>query len=142
MVTLYTSAISFVTLVFQIINYYVPDQLTSYEYYYRDGILSTMRWAIAGLIVMFPAYLVTMKFLSASYHEEPSKRKLGVRKWLVYLTLLIAALIALVDLVSLIYTFLEGDLTMRFFLKVTTVFFMAGSIFYYYFTDIRAKHSN
>lgn len=140
MVTLYISAISFVTLVFQIINYYIPDQLNSY-YYSNDGILSTMRWAIAGLIVMFPSYLATMRFLGKTYKEDPEKRTVGVRKWLVYLTLLIAALITLGDLVSLLYTFLEGELTLRFFLKVATIFFMAGSIFYYYFTDIRSKQT-
>lgn len=135
MVGLYTSAISFITLVFQIINYYVPDALN--DYYSSESILGTMRWAIAMLIVFFPTYIISMKLLAKSYHMDPAKRMLGVRKWLVYFTMLVAALIILGYFVALIYSFLEGDLTLQFFLKILSVFFVAGSIFSFYFVDMK-----
>ena len=137
MVTLYASAISFITLTFQIINYYIPDQLN--DPYYRDSIVGTMRWAIAMLVVLFPTYLLAMRALNQGYAAEPGKRSLGIRKWLVYFTLFVAALIVLGNMVALIFNFLEGELTLRFFLKILTMVFVTGSIFYYYFTDIRVK---
>lgn len=137
--TLYTSAISFIALVFQFINYFIPDILeVGYYSGYRDSILGTMRWSLAALVIMFPAYLVTMRFLHKSYEADPEKKGLRIRKWLVYFTLFVAAVIILGDLVSLLYSFLEGELTIRFFLKVLTVFFVAGSTFYYYLVDIRS----
>jgi hypothetical protein len=39
--------------------------------------------------------------------------------------------------VSLINTFLGGELTLRFFLKVLTVLFVAGSIGGYYIWDLK-----
>src|SRR5438132_4874360 len=42
-------------------------------------------------------------------------------KWLIYLTLFVAALIIIGDLVSLIYNFLGGDVTIKFVLKALSV---------------------
>jgi hypothetical protein len=64
---------------------------------------------------------------------------LWIRKWLIYFTLFAAALIIIGDLVTLLNRFLEGELTVRFLLKVLAVFFVAGSVFYYYLWDLR-KH--
>ena len=40
------------------------------------------------------------------------------------------------DLVSLVYTYLQGDLTLRFVLKIASVFLIAGTIFYYYLRQL------
>ncbi|MEK7085265.1 MAG: DUF5671 domain-containing protein, partial [Patescibacteria group bacterium] len=66
---------------------------------------------------------------------------LRIRKWLVYFTLFAASLFIIGDLIALIYNFLQGELTVRFFLKILTVFFVAGSVFWYYFMDIRKHHT-
>ena len=67
----------------------------------------------------------------------PEKRNLRIRKWLIYFTLFAAALIIIGDLVALIFSLLGGELTVRFLLKVVTIFFVAGSVFYYYLWDLR-----
>lgn len=140
MATLYASAASFIALVFQFINYFIPDVLEM-NYYdgYRDGVLGVMRGSLAALVIMFPAYLIVMRVLNASYRADPEKRGLRIRKWLVYFTLFVAAIIILGNLVSLLYNFLEGELTARFSLKMLAVFFVAGSTFYYYLADIRGR---
>ncbi|MFH1246431.1 MAG: DUF5671 domain-containing protein, partial [Candidatus Liptonbacteria bacterium] len=139
MVTLYASAISFLTLSFQIINYFIPDQLVNYSGY-TQGVLDAIRWSISVLIVMFPAYLVTLRFVNKGYAEDPSRRALRIRKWLTYFTLFVAALIILGDIVVLLNILMQGELTVRVLLKILAVFFVAGSMLYYYLSDIRKQN--
>lgn len=131
-ITLYISAGSFIALLFQYINYWVEDQFSPFS-------AGSMRWAVAILIIVFPTYVFTMRFLQADYAKHPSKRDLRIRKWLIYLTLFLAALIMIGDLITLIYNFLEGDYTTGFLLKVLTVLLTVGAVFWYYYIDIR-KH--
>lgn len=135
-VTLYGSGGSFVALLFQYINVLIPDQL-EYSQWMRESAFGTIRFSIACLVVVFPVYLLTTRFLNKTYFENPSRRNLRIRKWLVYFTLFATALIIIGDLVSLIYNLLGGELTMRFLLKTLTVFFVAGSIFFYYYRDLK-----
>ncbi len=139
MVAFYTTVISFLVLVFQYINLGFPDPLEA-GYYARDAAMSSIRWSIATLVVVFPAYIVLSWFINKQYALDPEKRNIRIRKWLTYLTLSIAAIVVVGDLVTLVFNFLEGDLTARFLLKVLAVFFAAGSSFIYYFWDIR-RHS-
>ncbi|MFA6365194.1 MAG: DUF5671 domain-containing protein, partial [Candidatus Paceibacterota bacterium] len=138
-ITLYTSAVSFLVLLFQGINVFFPDPISEGGYYALSSAYGSMRWSIASLIVMFPLYCFTTRFLNKSYEREPEKRNLRIRKWLVYFTLFVAALVIAGDLVTLIYNFLQGEFTIRFFLKVVSVFIVAGSIFWYYLLDLRDK---
>lgn len=134
--SLYFSAISFLVLIFQYINILIPDVLTD-NYYSESGYLSNLRWSLASLIIVFPVYLITNWFLNKSYNQLPEKRSLKIRRWLIYFTLFATALTIIGDLVSLLYTFLNGEITMRFVFKVLTVWFVAGSIFTYYFWDLK-----
>ncbi|MDP3740906.1 MAG: DUF5671 domain-containing protein [bacterium] len=137
MVALYFSAGSFIALIFQYINVLIPDPLDSRGYYAVDSAYRTIRFSISALIVVFPAYLLLTKYLNKLYEREPEKRNLGSRKFLIWLTLSIAGVIMVGDLVGLVNALLGGELTMRFLLKVVTLLFVAGSVFYYYFTDLR-----
>ena len=136
-IALYVSAGSFLALLFQYVNIFFPDSLA--YHYDATGSYSVVRWAIATLIVVFPAYIWTIWFLNKSYSSNPQKRSLQVRKWLIYFTLFVAALILMGDTIALIYNFLNGDLTIRFLLKVLAVLFVSGSVFNFYFWDIK-KH--
>ncbi len=133
-ITLYASAIAFTTLIFQYINLWLPDVL---EDYYYLGARGLARGALATLIVVFPIFLYTNRHLNKEYKVNPEKRSLRIRKWLIYFTLFVAAIILIVDLVALVRNFLEGELTLRFGLKVLTVGFVTGSIFGYYLNDVK-----
>ncbi len=134
-VTLYASAISFSTLLFQCVNYWFPDALGGY--YAMNASFEAMRWAIAMLIVFFPTYVATNVFLNKDYCVAPEKKELRIRKWLLYFTLFAAALIILGDFVALLLNFMQGELTMRFALKVIVIFFVTGSIFGYYLWELK-----
>jgi hypothetical protein len=88
--------------------------------------------ALASLIVAFPAYLLTMRILLRGVREQPERLESGVRKWLTYIALLIAAAAVIGDLVTFLSYFLRGDLTTRFLLKVLTVLVIAAGVFAYY----------
>ncbi|MEK7465427.1 MAG: DUF5671 domain-containing protein [Patescibacteria group bacterium] len=138
-ITLYASAGSLISLFFAYINLGMPDALEGLRTYQAESARNAIRFSISALIVVFPAYLFTMRYLGKQYVRETWKRELRIRKWLVYFTLFVAALILIGDVVSLVYNFLGGELTTRFVLKVFSVFCVVGAIFVYYFWDVKAN---
>ena len=136
MAALYTSAVSFLVLIFQYINLAFPDILEG-ERYYRSGAYGLIRGSIASLIIVFPVYIWATWYLNKRYFASQELAQSKSRKWLVYFTIFIAALIIIGDLISLVYNLLEGELTARFLLKVLAVFFVAASVFTYYFWDLK-----
>jgi len=134
-VTLYFAAGNFLALAFQYINILIPQ--IGEEYYAYEGYLGTIRWAISSLFVVFPVYLWSTWLINKISAKDPSKKEIWVRRWLLYFTLFITALVIIGDLVVLINRLLEGEFTLRFILKVIAVLFVAGQIFGYYLLDLR-----
>lgn len=132
---LYVATFSFISLWFDYINFLFPDPLN----YYYQGILDGVLWATATLIVVFPVFILLSWLLGKEMVLEPEKRELRVRKWLVYLTLFIAAIAIIVDVVRLVYNFLSGELTLPFFLKIFIVLLVAALVFGYYLWDVKRK---
>ena len=69
--------------------------------------------------------------------DQPAQENLGIRKWLTYLTLFVAGVTIITDLIMLINTFLGGEITARFAFKVLAVLIVAGVAFSYYLYDLR-----
>ena len=133
MAALYGSAVSLINLLFEIINALFPDPL-SFSY---DNFSSGMRWSIASLIIVFPVYIFLSWFINKDLTLNPLKKNLGIRKWLTYLTLFVAGVAIITDLIMLISTFLGGEITARFAFKVLAVLVVAGVAFSYYLYDLR-----
>lgn len=138
-ITLYFSAGSFITLLFQYVNIAIPDPLTEHYFSVEASYFGPLRFAIASLIVVFPAFMIVSWYLNRMEHKEPAKRELRLRKWLMYFTLFAAAIIIGGDLVSLVHSYLGGELTSRFALKALSVLVVAGTVFAYYLWDIRQE---
>lgn len=134
-VTLVVSAVGFGMAVFNYIDFYFPDPATDH---YRSprSYDEPIRQAMAMLIVVFPVFFWISQFLRKDLRANPEKKELKIRKWLLNLTLFIAALVIVGDLVTVINNFLRGELTARFLLKALTIFFIAGSAFYYYLAQL------
>ena len=130
---LYISVFSFITLLFQYINVLFPDQLN----FYIRGILNSISWSTAALVIVFPVFLSASWFIEKEFVKHPDKREFLIRKWLLYLTLFIASVAVTIDLVALVFNFLSGELTMRFLLKVIVIFGIAGGVFWYYLWNLR-----
>lgn len=134
-VALGAGAISLGTLLFQYINIYVPDVAAQACFY--DSCHQAIRTALAFLIVVFPVLVWVMRFLRRDVAANPEKREMRIRRWLLYLTLFVAGIIVIGDLIALLHGFLQGELTLRFALKVAAVAFIAGSVFYVYLKELR-----
>jgi hypothetical protein len=137
----YTTAISLVSLFFTYINRLFPDAAFQQYGYNTNYDLSGIRWSIAALIVAFPIFLGLSRFLLNEMRMNPEKAWTGVRRWLTYLTLFIAAAALMGDFITLVYMLLEGEITIRFILKVLVVLLVAGGTFYYYFVSLRIAHN-
>jgi hypothetical protein len=133
-VTLYWSAVSFVTLMWQYINYFFPDVLNT-SYYM--GFSGPIRFAVSSLIIVFPVFISVSWYLNKIYRKESAVRESKIRKWLIYLTLFIASIVIIGDLVSTINTLLGGEITIRFTLKALSILSVAAAVFGYYLDDVR-----
>lgn len=133
--TLYLSAFSLGSLLFQFINLAFPDPLWSQNRI--DAIPQAIRWAIASLVVATPVFLYAARTISREIALSPLKRSSPVRRWLTYLTLAIAAGILIGDSTNLVYNLLGGEVTARFLLKALTIGSIAGTVFVYYLRDLR-----
>lgn len=133
MLALYGSAVSFVALLFEYINYAYPDPLIDY---YVDPFSGGIRFAMAALIVLAPLTIILMRLIRRDIARTPEKNDLWVRRWALYLTLFIAGGTIVIDLITLINTFLGGELSMRFGLKVVVVLLVAGAAFLHFLSDL------
>ena len=136
-VTLYIAVIGFITLLINFVNFAIPGQ-TEFEIpasYAGTAILNSM----AAVIVAWPIYLLMSWLIGRDMKREPGKRELRVRKWLLYLTLFIAAITIIIDLVTITFNFLSGEFTIKFFLKVLAVLVVTGGVFGFYLWELRRK---
>src|SRR6185436_4944347 len=131
--TLYMSAFNAGAVVFEGINRAFPDAADqAYASYAREAV----RWALSWLIVAFPVFAYLTAVTNRSVRRDPAKRRSNVRRWLMYMTVFIAASALVADVTTLVYNALGGELTTRFVLKVLTVAAIAGTVFGYYLSDL------
>lgn len=133
LVALYVTATALIALLFDYINFAYPDVLASYA----DPYAGSVRLEMALLIVATPTALLLFRLIGNSLKIDPAKATLWIRKWGLMLTLFIAAVVGLVDLVTLINTFLGGEITTRFILKVAVVLLIAVGVFLHFLADLK-----
>ena len=135
--TLYLTTFNLGRLIFQFINLGFPDPAAYAGF--ADSARQAIRFSVASLIIAFPIFLYLSLLIGRAIRRDPSKRASKVRKWLTYMTLFVAAGVIIGDLTALVYSFLGGELSLRFALKVVTVGVIAGGIFGYYLWDLRQE---
>lgn len=130
-VMLYLGAIYLIGLLWQVIDVAVPDPTLAIWAPYES-----MRFFMAGLIVVWPVFLLMSRYLVHDLVKYPEKTDLWVRKWLTYLTIFVAAITGIVDLIAVLNRFLGGDLTTRFVLRVLVVLVVAAGVLCYEFWEL------
>lgn len=129
---LYTTAFSLGSVLFDLINIALPLPNEP-----AQRAINSLRYGLASVIVAFPIFLFMCRIVSRETLRNPGQRISAVRRWLTYMTLFIASVSIVADLITLIIRFLEGDITPRFCLKVAAVGILAGGAFVYYLRDLR-----
>jgi len=137
LITLGWLAHAFGTVCFQLINKNLGDinNYTSSSYYY-GGML---KYGIASLLVITPVYFLAINLLHQQYKKGELNHESGIYKWLTYLMLLISSLAIIGSLITLITSFLNGNYTLPFILKILVVIIIAAVIFGYYLYDLNRK---
>jgi hypothetical protein len=125
------------TLLFQIINKYLPDPLDATNWYSVSSMTSTIHYAIAALLIGFPLYYFAMRLWFRKFREDEGRTESKLSKWLTYLVLLITAVTIVGDLITVVFTMLQGEITARFFLKALTILVIAGAVFGFYYFERR-----
>lgn len=138
-ISLIVSVANLLTILFTAIEKKFPDVLNGSRYI--DPSYSDVRMAIATLIVMFPIYVALSWYVSKDIEKFTYKRDLMVRKVMIYLTIFITILTLIGTLVSVIYTYLGGELTVRFGYKALSVFVVTGSVFWYYYYSLKRDYT-
>ena len=134
LVTLFVSIPAFIALLFGIINLQFPDAADSY--WQIESAHNGIRYAIAVLVIFFPAYLIITRMVNKARRDEGALYH-TLTRWLIYLALLVAGIIMLADLAVVVYTFLGGDITTRFIFKALVLLAVIGAAFYYYALDAK-----
>ncbi len=122
------------SLLFALIDTAIIDKIERTNYW-QGRLDHQIRGAIAGLIVGTPIFLWLARILLKARKANPALQRSRIRKWLIYISLVIAGGVLIGDAISLVYNFLNGDLTLRFLLKSLTVAAIAGAIFGYFITN-------
>ena len=131
-----TWTIAFGSILFMLIDRWIKDPLNpSYPYAYG---YYQMADSLACVIVAFPVYIFTMRYILREVRVHPDKLESAVRKWLTYIALLIAAGVVVGDLISFLTYFLRGELTGRFVAKTVVVLAVSGGVFWYYFGSLQS----
>ncbi|MFH1455062.1 MAG: DUF5671 domain-containing protein [bacterium] len=130
---LYMSSVSFLVLVFQIINKLFPLAGDYTEY-----IDSAIRSSIAILIIFFPTFVYLLFIANKDLKINPEKKDMWIKKWMLFLSFFITGLTMVADFSVLVYRLLGAeDLTLRFFLKIFFVFAVAITIFKFILKDLK-----
>lgn len=138
-ISLVTSVVNILEIIFTAVDKRFVDILSaSYSYdIYNDS----MRMAMASLVVMFPVYLLLSWYVARDITKFLYKRDILVRKIMIYVALFVTVLTLIGTLVSLIYKYLGGELSIRFELKALAVFVTALAVFGYYMYSLRRDYS-
>ena len=124
-------------IVFQIINFNFPETTFTYASGYLQEIL---RLGIAFVVVAAPIYYGVTRQINKELAAGRMNQETGVRRWLTYLILLAASGTAIGFLIGFLLSFLEGELTVKFALKVASVLLITSGFGFYYTYDLRRQN--
>ena len=138
-ISLITSITNLLQVLFAAVNRKFIDVLNYTAY--ADASQSDVRFAIASLVVMFPIYVGLSWYVAKDIEKFLYKQDISVRRIMIYLTLFVGVLTLIGTLVSVIYTYLGGELSLQFGLKTLAVFSVALSVFIYYYYALKRDYS-
>lgn len=125
------------TLYFQIINHFFPDALDAANWYALGARSDAIHYATAALIIGYPLYYFALRIWFRKFREDEGRVESKLSKWLTYLVLLVTAVTVVGDLIAVVYTLLQGEITARFLLKALVILGIAGGIFGFYYFERR-----
>lgn len=140
LITLITSVVSFLNLVFSSLDKKFPDVLNAtYQYGYATYDYESMRMALAILIIFFPIFILVSYFWKKFTNGEMGYLEEITKKWVINIILFLSAIVIAIDLVTLVKYFVSGEITNRFMWKVLAVLVVATFVGVYYIFELMGK---
>lgn len=127
--SLYVSVGALISLLFSLIDYVYPDAISS------DFIASSIALPISILVVLVPVFYLLVWLIQKDTKQFPEKNDLWIKRWRVFLTLFMSGAVVIVDLITLINTYLNGEISIRFIWKFIVILVILGIIFAYYLLE-------
>lgn len=137
LVSLIFTSISSGIILFQVINRNISDNLLDYTNYINDGAL---RFAISSLIVAAPVLFLIIKLINKGLRKKEIEKDSPIRRWLTYFILFVSSVIILGSLIGVLNSFLSGEMTLKFILKILSLILISAIVFSYYFYDIKREN--
>ena len=123
-----------IALIHSILSIALPAT-TDNAYVHRNA-TDLIRLASAVLVIAGPVYLWMTVYTRRQIAKDIGHKRSLVRKWLTYLAMFVAAMFFLGDAVFVIYTFLDGETSIRFLLKALNIAVINSAIFVFYLRDV------
>jgi hypothetical protein len=134
MIALYASVFAYIALIFEYLNVLFPDKLA---YYTGNPYSSGISQEMAIVTVLFPLFLALMWMIRRSIAVDATRADVWIRRWALYLALFISVAGMAGGVITLLVYFFQGDVTVRFLLKILTVFIISGAAFAAFRADLR-----
>jgi hypothetical protein len=119
---------------YTLVGRWFPDvvQADSYVQPLRDSISGQL----ATVIVAFPVFLLVHSLIARELRKRRDLYYSGIRRWLTYLALVLAALTVLADAIWFVTSLLRGELSVRFLGDSLVLLLLGGGVFAYYLLTI------
>jgi hypothetical protein len=105
----------------------------------NGSLVHEIAWHLATVIVAFPVFVALHLLIERDLRTRADAADSGVRAWLTYLALVVAAAVALGDLICFLSAFLTGGLAVRFELQTLVVLVLSSGTFAYYLWSLRSR---
>ncbi len=129
---------AFITLSFTLINRALPELQELQNNALPMATASAMHRSIASMAIAMPLYLFALSWWLKRFSGGHGRSESPLTKRLTYLVLLVAAVVIVCDLIALVYSLLQGEMTLRFLLKAIVVLGTAAMTFGFYLYERRA----
>lgn len=117
---------------FSLIDLWVPSLVSSADAFSVESV----RWSIASLVVFLPLFMLLKSRVVRDARADEGRKRSVMRRWFAFITLFLAALAFVGDLIATIYALLNGDLTLRVAAKAGLVATTAVLVFLYFRNDL------
>lgn len=133
--TLYVVLISSITLLLNIVDIWLVDPIDGpFRYEFAS---SSIRYGVATLLVFGPLHFSVTYILHKGRTNQAVRFYLTVTRWLVYLSFLLAGGVIAFQLVSVLLSALEGELTVRVLIKGLIIISLVSVAAGYHYLDLR-----
>ncbi len=140
-ISLYVFVTSFALLIHYLVDKWIPRFAEGRDISYSSVGSSILRGYLSAILVSYPLFAFFFLHITKRTLINPDLRKIKPRKVLIYLTLIITFAVSLINVISIVYSLLGGNVTANFFAHFFVTFLVSGIIFAYYIYQVKEDRS-